>query len=115
VTGRPRGAYTGCMSNIIASVIVIFVALGAFVLGALIARRKGFTKHGEVVVRCRQGHLFTTVWTSRLSKRRLDLGFARIQRCPEGNHLTIVTPVDDATLTKEEKKQAKQLRDDTRE
>jgi hypothetical protein len=102
------------MSNIIASIIVVVVAFGAFVLGALIARRKGFTKQGDVVVRCRRGHLFTTVWTSRLSKSRLDLGFARIQRCPQGNHLTIVTPVDGATLTKEEKKQAKQLRDDAR-
>lgn len=47
---------------------------------------------GEMVVRCRQGHLFTTLWIPGLSVKGLRLGPIRIQRCPVGHHWTIVGP-----------------------
>jgi hypothetical protein len=77
----------------------------------MIAHRRGYTKTGSVFARCRKGHLFTTVWNARLSMHRLDLGWARIQRCPVGNHLTLVFPVKEADLSSEEKREARRNRD----
>jgi hypothetical protein len=41
----------------------------------------------------------------------IDLGWARVQRCPVGDHWTLVTPVDRSSLTPEERKAARQHRD----
>src|SRR5512142_2152102 len=37
---------------------------------------------GRVVVRCRHGHLFTTIWIPGVSAKALRLGLWRFQRCP---------------------------------
>jgi hypothetical protein len=99
------------MSQILPIVIVIIAALVAFAAGAVLAKRKGYLRPGEVVVRCRQGHVFTTVWAAKASRRQLDLGWARVQRCPVGGHWTVVVPVDDSHLAPEDKKLAAQHRD----
>lgn len=106
-----RREYTVAMSEVIPVVVIVVAALLAFLVGALWARRKGFTKPGEVVARCRKGHLFVTVWAARASRRQIDLGWARIQRCPVGDHWTLVVPVDRSTLTPEDKKLASKHRD----
>lgn len=100
------------MSTVFPLIIIVIVGLAAFVVGAVIAHRQGYKKLGEVVVRCRRGHFFTTEWAARGAMRGLDLGWARIQRCPVGGHLTVVVPVDDSDLTAEQKKQAREHRDD---
>jgi hypothetical protein len=51
------------------------------------------------VVRCRQGHLFTTIWIPGVSVKSLRIGWWRYQYCPVGRHRTIVTPVNQAELT----------------
>jgi hypothetical protein len=56
----------------------------------------------NLVVRCRQGHLFTTMWLPGATFKSLDLGIARVQRCPVGSHWSLVVPVKDGTLTPEE-------------
>lgn len=99
------------MSKVIPVIIIVVAALLAFLVGALLARRKGFAKTGEVAARCRRGHLFTTVWAARASRDRIDLGWARIQRCPVGDHWTLVVPVDESRLTPADKKLASQHRD----
>lgn len=99
------------MSSAVPIIIVLVAAILAFVVGAIIAGRNGYKKLGEVVARCRRGHLFTTEWTSGASLRRIDLGWARIQRCPVGDHLTIVVPVKDSDLTPEDKRLARKHRD----
>src|SRR6185312_2754386 len=45
---------------------------------------------GNVVVRCRSGHLFTTIWIPGASVKALRLGWWRVQRCPVGRHLSLV-------------------------
>ena len=100
-------------SQIIPVIIVVIAALLAFGAGAVLARRKGYTKPGEVVARCRRGHLFTTDWAAPASRHRFDLGWARIQRCPVGGHWTIVFPVEETDLSPEDKKLASQQRDST--
>jgi hypothetical protein len=57
---------------------------------------------GNVVVRCRAGHLFTTIWIPAVSVKAARLGPWRLQRCPVGSHWTIVTPVKETELSPDE-------------
>ncbi len=77
----------------------------------LVARRLGYGVGGRAVVRCRQGHLFTTIWIPGVKLKALDLGVARFQRCPVGHHWSLVTPVRDSDLTDEQREFARTHRD----
>lgn len=77
--------------------LVFFVALD--VIATLVARRRGYPLGGNVVVRCRRGHLFTTLWIPGVSIKSLRLGWWRAQWCPVGRHWTIVHPVRPADLS----------------
>ena len=72
---------------------------------------RGYRFGGNVVVRCREGHLFTTIWIPGASLKSLRLGWWRLQRCPVGRHWSIVTPVSRADLTRREKRRASEHRD----
>jgi len=89
--------------------LVIVVALLA--TGTLVARRLGYKVGGNTVVRCRQGHLYTTLWVPGVKLKGLDLGLARIQYCPVGKHWSLVTPVRDSDLTDEEREFAREHHD----
>ena len=54
------------------------------------------------VVRCRQGHLFTTTWVWGGSLKAIRLGPVRFQRCPVGKHWTLVRRVRYGEMTEEE-------------
>ena len=88
--------------------LVIGAALAG---GTLVARRMGYKVGGNVVVRCRQGHLFTTIWVPGASLKSIRLGWARLQRCPVGKHWSLVTPVKDADLTDDQRRAAAAHRD----
>src|ERR1700754_3737742 len=62
-------------------------------------RRRGYGFGRSVIVRCRRGHLFTTIWLPAVSVKSVRLGSWRFQRCPVGNHWSLVTPVRRAELT----------------
>jgi hypothetical protein len=81
---------------------VIGTLVGFYVIATLIARRRGYTVGGNVVVRCRKGHLFTTIWIPGASLKSIRLGWTRWQRCPVGSHWSLVTPVKEGDLTEEE-------------
>jgi len=66
---------------------------------------------GNLVVRCRKGHLFTTLWIPGVSVKAFRLGWLRIQRCPVGGHWSIVTPVKPAELTEDERRLARERKD----
>ncbi|HEX3460282.1 MAG TPA: hypothetical protein VHT49_05220 [Acidimicrobiales bacterium] len=55
-------------------------------------------ERSETVVRCEEGHLFTTIWIPMVSIKAVRLGNARWQHCPVGKHWTRVTPVEASTL-----------------
>jgi hypothetical protein len=82
---------------ILAGIVVAYAA------GTIIATRQGYSFGKNSVVRCRQGHLFTTVWIPGASVKALRLGFWRLQCCPVGRHLDLVHPVKDADLTDAER------------
>jgi len=82
------------------------------VVGTIVARRRGYSgMGGNTVVRCRQGHLFTTIWVPGASLKAIRLGWWRVQRCPVGEHWSLVSPVKVTALTEEEKQVASQHRD----
>ncbi len=89
--------------------VVLIVAI--LVAGTLLARRRGYGLGGAAVVRCREGHLFTTIWIPGASLKAIRLGWVRFQRCPVGEHWTFVTPVKESDLTEEERVVAAQYRD----
>jgi hypothetical protein len=86
-------------------------AAGVLVGGTLVARRRGYRVGGNTVVRCRDGHLFTTLWIPGASLKAIRLGWYRFQRCPVGNHWSLVRPVRDVDLTDEEREAAERVHD----
>ena len=89
------------------------VSIVASLIGfTIVMRRRGYSGFGgNTVVRCRDGHLFTTIWIPGVSVKALRLGLARVQRCPVGEHWTIVKPVKDADLSADEKQFAAEHHD----
>jgi hypothetical protein len=63
------------------------------------------------VVRCSDGHLFTTRWVPYMSFKAVRLGSRRWQRCPVGGHWTTVTQVDVSTLSAAELTEASAVHD----
>ncbi len=78
----------------------VFIAYG---IGTILARRQGYSFGRDVPVRCRQGHVFTTVWIPGASLKAVRLGFWRVQWCPVGRHVTLVRLLKDADLTEPER------------
>jgi hypothetical protein len=83
------------------------LVIAAIVAGTLLARRRGYGFGGSTIVRCRRGHLYTTIWIPGVKLKALDLGIARLQYCPVGEHWGLVTPVRDSDLTDEERRFAR--------
>lgn len=89
-----------------------FIIAGAFVvLEAVALKLRSGRVAGNVVVRCRDGHLFTTIWIPGGSLKSLRFGWWRFQRCPVGSHWSIVTPVKQIDLTEDESRIAGENRD----
>ncbi|BDZ45207.1 hypothetical protein [Naasia aerilata] len=86
----------------VASAVVLLV-------GTLVARSLGYSVGGRTVVRCRSGHLFTTWWIPGISVKSIRLGWWRLQRCPVGQHWTLVSPVRAADLSGRERRSAARL------
>jgi hypothetical protein len=87
------------------------IVIGVVVVATLVARRLGYKVGGDVVVRCRKGHLFTTTWIPGVKLKAVDLGVVRFQWCPIGRHWSLVIPVRDSDLTDEERQLARQHHD----
>ncbi|HEX2703039.1 MAG TPA: hypothetical protein VHM72_06375 [Solirubrobacteraceae bacterium] len=87
------------------------VIVGLAVLATIILRRRGYPMGGNVVVRCRKGHLFTTIWVPLASLKSIRLGWWRLQRCPVGKHWSLVRPVKEVDLSEAERRSASEHRD----
>jgi hypothetical protein len=87
-------------------VVPLVLAVAGLAAGTVVARRLGYPVGGRTVVRCREGHLFTTIWIPGVSVKALRLGWARLQRCPVGGHWSLVTPVRVADLSEAERADA---------
>jgi len=101
------GGSAGIVIGIVVALAVILVATST-----IVARRRGYSgMGGNTIVRCRQGHLFTTIWVPGASLKAVRLGTARWQRCPVGKHWSLVTPLKDSDLTDEDREIAAQHHD----
>lgn len=99
--------------GLVGAIVGAIVIALAVVIGATnrAARRRGYELGPNTIVRCKQGHLFTTIWIPGASVKAVRLGFSRFQRCPVGKHWTRVTPVKVAELTDEDRAIAARTRD----
>ena len=82
--------------------ILLCGILAGYILATLIARRRGYSIGATTIVRCQQGHLFSTIWIPGASLKAIRLGWYRLQRCPIGAHWSLVRPVRDADLSEDE-------------
>jgi hypothetical protein len=89
----------------------VLIAGGLLAGGALLARRLGYRLGMNTVVRCRQGHLFTTIWIPGVKLREIDILVSRVQRCPVGRHWSLVVPVRDTDLAEQEREAARARHD----
>jgi hypothetical protein len=72
---------------------------------------RGYRVAGNLVVRCRRGHLFTTLWISGVSVKSIRFLWWRVQRCPVGSHWSVVTPVRESELSWAERRAARSRHD----
>jgi hypothetical protein len=80
-----------------ARLVMIVGGVGFYVVATMVARRRGYSSlGGRTLVRCRDGHLFRTIWVPGVSIKSIRLGWYRIQFCPVGRHWTMVKPVKDS-------------------
>jgi len=82
-----------------------------YAVATVIAVLRGYKFGRSVPVRCRDGHLFTTIWIPGASIKSLRLGPWRVQWCPVGRHVTLVTLLKDDDLTPDEREFAAQHHD----
>ncbi|HVT69756.1 MAG TPA: hypothetical protein VHF26_18535 [Trebonia sp.] len=82
---------------------VLAVVVAGYAVGTVVATRRGYSFGKDTLVRCRRGHLFTTVWIPGATVKSLKLGFWRLQWCPVGRHVDLVHPVRGADLTDAER------------
>jgi hypothetical protein len=88
------------------------LAAGLTIAEALVVRnRRGSLLGARTIVRCRRGHLFTTIWIPGGSLKALRLGPWRLQRCPVGGHWDLVTPVKVSELCAADRELALSRRD----
>jgi hypothetical protein len=94
--GRKHGFRIGVASSV-AEALVLWARTG----------RPG----GNVVVRCRRDHLYTTIWLPAVSVKAVRLGMWRIQWCPVGRHFSIVSPVRADDLPPQQRLTARRAKD----
>jgi hypothetical protein len=91
----------------LALVLLVVVAVRAGRMSQL----RGYRFGRDVIVRCRDGHLFMTTWIPMVSFKAIRLGLVRYQYCPVGDHLTAVRLMRDEDLTPAERLAASRHRD----
>jgi hypothetical protein len=85
--------------------------IAALLLEPLAMKLRGYPIGGNLVVRCRRGHLFTTLWLPGISLKSVRFAWWRFQRCPVGRHWSLVTPVKESELSPAEGREAAEHRD----
>lgn len=80
----------------LALLILVLVVLAGGYAAIRLGHRVNLGPFGNVAVRCRDGHVFTTTWIPMVSVTALRLGPVRFQYCPVGRHWSFVTRVQDS-------------------
>jgi hypothetical protein len=97
------------------AIVIVFAAVFVYVIarmGSAAGKKRGFSgMGGDTIVRCSQGHLFTTTWIVGSSVKAVRLGYRRYQRCPVCEKWRIVVPVKDDELTDQDRRTAAEHHD----
>jgi hypothetical protein len=88
------------------AIILLITMLAIIAIGFFAVRNSGYRFGSDTIVRCREGHLFTTVWIPGASLKAIRLGPVRFQYCPVGDHVTFIVPVRDQDLTEAQRQLA---------
>ena len=91
--------------------LALVVGLGVVAIVFLARRGPIDLDRAWVAVRCREGHVFSTIWIPGISLKSIRLGPLRLQWCPVGEHRTFVTPVPWSALDDHERLMATRYRD----
>ncbi len=86
------------------------LGIASVVAEPLAMKLRGYPMGGKLIVRCRQGHLFTTFWLPGMSFKALRLGWWRYQRCPVGGHWSLITPVRPSELSESDARKREAVR-----
>jgi hypothetical protein len=81
--------------------------VGGLIVAGLLNKLERFDRP----VRCRDGHLFTTIWIPLASLKAIRLGPRRFQYCPVGRHWSMVVPMRKASARLEELREAAGVHD----
>lgn len=87
------------LEHVLRRVVMVSIII---VVTSMAARRRGYRVGFDALVRCRDGHLFTTIWIPGVSVKSIKLGWARFQYCPIGRHWSLVKLVRVADLSDED-------------
>lgn len=94
--------------------VLVLVIVGAVAIRLTRMSRtqlQGYRFGRDVIVQCRDGHLFLTTWIPMMSFKAIRLGLVRWQYCPVGDHFTAVRLMRDGDLTPAERLEAGRHRD----
>jgi len=83
--------------------VILIVTLVVYLAGTAAALLRGYSLGKNAVVRCRAGHVFTTIWIPGASLKALRLGPWRIQWCPVGRRVDLVRLVKASGLSASER------------
>jgi hypothetical protein len=86
------------------SIAVIIIAAVLVLRLAMWRGRSRVRFNGQTVVRCSKGHVFTEEWSAMGALSSIHVFGARLQRCPVGDHWSMVKPVSEGSLTDEERR-----------
>jgi hypothetical protein len=92
-------------------VVVIFAAIVLRIGRMSRTQLQGYRFGRDVIVQCRDGHLFMTTWIPMMSFKAIRLGLIRYQYCPVGDHFTAVRLMRDDDLTPAERLEASRHHD----
>jgi hypothetical protein len=95
---------------LIYTLALVILALTAVRVGRM-SRLQGYRFGHDVIVRCRDGHLFMTTWIPMMSVKAIRFGLVRVQYCPVGDHVTAVRLMRDEELRPAERLEASRHHD----
>ena len=99
------------LTQILLYTLVLVIFAWIVVRVGRMSRTQGYRFGQDVIVRCRDGHLFMTTWIPMISFKAIRFGLVRLQYCPVCDHATQVRLMRDQDLTPAERLEASRHRD----
>jgi hypothetical protein len=91
------------LTQILIYALALVILAGVAVRFGQMSQLRGYRFGRDVIVRCRDGHLFMTTWIPMVSVKAIRFGLVRFQYCPVGDHTTAVRLMRDKDLTPAER------------